>query len=174
MNTWFIADTHFGHTNVIEYDNRPFKSTIEMDKTIIKNWNKVVKGDDIVYHLGDFSFTGSDRAKELIKKLNGRKRLIKGNHDYKSDNWWRDAGFEKVYDKPILWNEYYILSHKPLETQLTRGFPLVNIHGHIHTNKIEGDQFINVGVMHWDYTPVNFNDIKRVLGVDELFIENEY
>ena len=172
MNTWFIADTHFGHTNIIEYDNRPFKSVREMDKTMIKNWNKVVKGGDIVYHLGDFNMGKSDRTLELMNKLNGRKILIKGNHDHKSDNWWRDVGFEKVYDKPIIWHEYYILSHKPLETQLTRGFPFVNIHGHIHTNQLMGEQFINVGVMHWDYTPVNFKEIQRVLNIEERYHED--
>ena len=159
METFFTADTHFFHRNVIKYDDRPFETLEEMNNVLIKKWNKVVKGDDIIYHLGDISFGSATLTKEVLKKLKGRKRLVRGNHDYKSDNWYRDAGFEKVYDKPVLWNEFYLLSHEPLTTQLTKDFPMINLHGHIHQNKIECSQFINVGCMHWDWKPVNFKQL---------------
>ena len=50
---FYIADLHFGHKNIIRYDNRQFASVDEMDNTLIKNWNSVVSNDDTVYILGD-------------------------------------------------------------------------------------------------------------------------
>ena len=42
MDIWFISDTHFGHTNMIAYENRPFSSTEQMNEVLIENWNKVL------------------------------------------------------------------------------------------------------------------------------------
>ena len=58
MVYWFTSDTHFGHKNIIEYCKRPFSSVEQMNEMLIKKWNNKVKVDDIVFHLGDFSFRG--------------------------------------------------------------------------------------------------------------------
>lgn len=90
---WLTSDTHFGHGNVIKYSKRPFASENEllsgtilpesvskMNETIIKNWNEVVKAEDTVLHLGDFSMSAKS-AEDIIKRLNGKITLILGNHD---------------------------------------------------------------------------------------------
>ena len=79
---YYIADTHFGHDNIRRLSNRPFDSVEEMDKTIIENWNSKIADSDDVYILGDFSYKSKDPI-EYLKKLNGRKHLIIGNHDNK-------------------------------------------------------------------------------------------
>lgn len=73
---------HLGHDNIRRLSNRPFNSIAEMDMTLIANWNSRVTNKDDVYILGDFSFK-SQKALEYISMLNGRKHLIKGNHDKK-------------------------------------------------------------------------------------------
>ena len=78
---YYISDLHFDHTNVIKFDNRPFKDIEEMNNTIINNWNNVVKGGDIVYVLGDFCFGNTERTNEIFNKLNDKIILIRGNHD---------------------------------------------------------------------------------------------
>ena len=80
---YFIADLHFGHTNCLAYDNRPFNTVEEQDEFIIKAQNTAVSTDDDVYILGDISWYDSAKTLEIFKQLNGKKHLIKGNHDGK-------------------------------------------------------------------------------------------
>lgn len=104
---FFTSDQHFGHARIVELSSRPFGSIEEHDEAMIERWNKAVrKADDIVWVLGDFTSEGST-AKGLgyLPRLNGRKRLVAGNHDRawagKSDGHrfvqrYLDAGFELV------------------------------------------------------------------------------
>ena len=112
-NIFIIGDPHFWHKNIINYCNRPFETVEEMNETLIKNWNKVVGKQDIVYVLGDFALCGKDRIIEVSRALNGRKRLILGNHDGASLDTYREAGFEYIYNHSIILDEFYILSHYP-------------------------------------------------------------
>ena len=112
---YFIADTHFNHTNIIKYCNRPFKNTDEMNKYIIKKWNSVVKQTDTVYHLGDVGFGKFEELKTLVGSLNGRKILLRGNHDFKIGvNTWKEIGFLEVYKKKIILDNL-LLTHAPTE-----------------------------------------------------------
>ena len=79
--TWLTSDPHFWHLNVIRYCNRPYTTVEEMNEKLILNWNKVVGPDDIVYVLGDFSLA-SRAVETILPRLNGRKKLILGNHDF--------------------------------------------------------------------------------------------
>ena len=67
----YIADTHFSHSNIIRFDNRPFDSVKEMDDYLIENWNKKVKKDDTTYILGDFCWGKEPEWIEILNKLNG-------------------------------------------------------------------------------------------------------
>lgn len=78
---FYIADTHFGHENIIRHSNLPFSDVVEMDKTIIENWNQRVNEEDTVYILGDFSWYKEEQTLNILNQLSGKKILIKGNHD---------------------------------------------------------------------------------------------
>ena len=78
---YYIADTHFGHKNVIRFDNRPFADTTLMDEVLVHNWNERVTEDDTVYILGDAFWKNEENSVKLIQRLNGHKHLIRGNHD---------------------------------------------------------------------------------------------
>ncbi len=84
---FYTGDSHFGHEGMLTFGNRPFASIAEMDRTLIDLWNSTVGKDDIVYHLGDFAFGLGDagRVQSIFKQLNGRKYLVLGNHDVRSD-----------------------------------------------------------------------------------------
>ena len=53
VKKFYISDLHFGHTNCLAFDNRPFSTIAEHDAELIRRWNSVVRPGDIVYILGD-------------------------------------------------------------------------------------------------------------------------
>lgn len=81
---FFTSDTHFNHTNILQYCNRPFKTIDQMNETIITNWNRVVGPDDVIFHLGDFCLGGAEEWNKILNRLNGRIYLVLGNHDLKN------------------------------------------------------------------------------------------
>lgn len=63
---YFTSDLHFGHRNVIRFDNRPFSSVEEMDAALIERWNQKVSNEDAVYVLGDLSWHGDQKTCEIL------------------------------------------------------------------------------------------------------------
>ena len=162
MNTFFIADTHFGDERIIKYENRPFENAQKMDETLIANWNDVVEENDEVWVLGDFGAEGYE--KEILSSLNGIKSLVRGNHDLLTNSEYREIGFTEVYDRPIVLDNFWILSHEPM--YVNENMPYVNLFGHIHNSPIIKDysshHFV-VSAERINYTPINFSEIKKIL-----------
>lgn len=133
--TFFIADTHFGHRGILEFNStkafRAFTSIEEHDEELVKRWNSVVCKKDNVWHLGDVAFGAKNLS--ILEKLNGYKRLVLGNHDaYPTEEYLKY--FARVYG--ITEYKGMILSHAPLhEGQLNRWY--LNVHGHLHTNTVK-------------------------------------
>jgi calcineurin-like phosphoesterase family protein len=160
MNIFLISDTHFGHGNILNFKDkegnavRPFSSVEEMDETLIENWNKVVKPSDKIYHLGDVSIPR--KGLDCLARCNGDKILIRGNHDiFKLKDYmqyFRDVrGYNVIHG--------FIFSHIPIHSE-SKGRFKANIHGHLHTNKLEDKFYFNVSVEQINYTPINFEEIK--------------
>lgn len=128
-----------------------------MNETMIKNWNSVVKKDDIVWHLGDFGMGSQEEIRNIVSRLNGKIYLIKGNHDAHSDKWYYDCGFTKVYDRPVLVKDYFILSHAPRSANANiYGY----IYGHVHNDDMYKDYTKNsfcACVERINYTPIEFD-----------------
>lgn len=166
QKVFIISDTHFSHSNIINYEYRPFKDTDDMDEYMVERWNSVVSDNDLVFHLGDVCISGAKRAESVLSRLNGRKILIMGNHDHFTKSKWRKLGFEP-YDRYFYGD--YILTHIPVdETPLRRaideGFLKGNIHGHTHSFNQHLDQTIYrcccVEVI--SYTPVTFDRFTEI------------
>jgi len=175
---FYISDTHFSHEIIIKFDGRPFENAEEMNEILVSNWNSVVEKDDVVYLLGDFMWRFRDEDFYFAKRLNGRKRLIKGNHDRTHNKNFKRL-FEDIsyYDKIKDGNETVILSHYPM-VAYDGGFRGRNVHlyGHVHNtdeykmierfvkeNKDTDHPFrmYNVGcMMPWmNYTPRTLEEI---------------
>lgn len=153
MKLFIISDTHYYHTKIIEYENRPFNDIYlykyilydkvhEMNEYMVKQHNNVVTDNDIVLYLGDFSFGGKNLVESLFNRLNGKKYIVMGNHDRKRTvTWFTKLGFIKAFKKPIYLNNF-ILSHEPIKPDKMEGRKKINFHGHIH-NSVHYDQFLN-------------------------------
>lgn len=152
-NVWLISDTHFGHANIIKYANRPFDSVEEMNEALVENWNSVVKQGDKVYHLGDV--TMNSKSLDIMSRLNGRKVLIKGNHDTQKLKFYTPH-FYDIRGSHELGN--YLLTHIPVHESQRYRFT-ANIHGHLHDSLINNPFYVNVSVEQIDYTPIAFDEI---------------
>ena len=160
--TFFIADTHFGDERIRKYENRPFESVLEMDSALVDRWNSVVGFDDVVFVLGDFGALGYES--EILARLNGKKMLVKGNHDTKTNEEYRCYGFAEVYDHPMILDNFWILSHDAL--YVNENMPYANLFGHVHNSPIFKDyskQHFCVCVERIDYTPISFDKIKAII-----------
>lgn len=156
------SDQHFYHKKIIEYENRPFKDLEDMHKNLIRDWNSVVAKKEIVYILGDFSFGNKQMICEIVSQLKGRLHLILGNHEStRSYRWWQECGFEFVSKYPIIYEDIYIFSHRPL-VNIGTGF--FNVHGHMHSKLYTADSsHFNVSVDNVGYKPLDFRTVKKKL-----------
>jgi calcineurin-like phosphoesterase family protein len=147
----------------MKYCNRPFSSTEEMNNTIIKNYNTVVKPKDEVYMLGDFAFVKSVQEIEtLLSQLNGKKYLIYGNHDRNFINqssfiWKKDIAKINIQGQKI------ILCHYSMRVWDCSHYGSWNLYGHSHNCLEEFDNILacDVGVDAWNFCPVSFEQIKE-------------
>ena len=166
---YYIADTHFGHDNIRRLSNRPFNSIEEMDKTLIDNWNSKVSDSDDIYILGDFSYKSKNPV-EYLKKLNGRKHLIIGNHDNKllKNPACKKYFVETVDIKTVNDNgTQVVLCHYPLVEWDGYYRNVLHFYGHVHntyhneTTRYARDMknAYNVGVDITGFMPQTLNEI---------------
>ena len=177
---FYIADWHYNHANILSYDNRPFKTVEEMDAALVERWNATVTSADTVYVLGDMFWGGETKAVPVLDSLNGKKILIKGNHDRCKNTEFRKrfdqiSGYLEITDG----DRHVVLCHYPMPCFKNHFHGWYHLYGHVHNafeaNMMEHDRMLledlycrkcnmfNVGaMMPWmDYTPRTLDEIER-------------
>lgn len=125
-----------------------------MNEALIENWNAKVKPDDLGYMLGDIYCGNRDEAAKILRRLNGKKRLIVGNHDTLEDGLLRNH-FQKIMMWRLFKDEKILLTHVPIHpASLTEKYDLRNVHGHIHEKSLGDPRYVNVCVEHTNYEPI--------------------
>lgn len=186
MKKFYISDWHYGHENIMVFDNRPFKTLEEMNAALVERWNSVVTSSDIVYVLGDMFWCKSSEAIPILDRLNGQKFLIRGNHDR-----CNDGRFLKKFAKVTEYLEVeddgrkVVLCHYPIPCFKNHFYGWYHLYGHVHNsfeaNMMEHTKYLmqelyghqclmfNVGaMMPWmDYTPRTLNQIIGGAGNDD-------
>lgn len=172
----FWADPHFGHKMLIEKGHRPYDTVEEMNEALIERYNEVVHDDMLVAWLGDCFFTTTPEAKEIMKRLNGRKFLIWGGHDKTFSAMLRLGFCGVAYTMDIqVAGITCTLSHFPfagtalhdtaeedtrfLSLRPKRKKGQILIHGHTHKNKKLQNGMLHVGVDAWAGRPARIWEV---------------
>jgi calcineurin-like phosphoesterase family protein len=164
------SDMHWGHTGIIKYCKRPFKDVVDMNTTLAINWNQRINETDLVFHLGDWCFTGrsglSNKAIYYEYLVNGKIIHIQGNHD-------ANNSLKGALDVAIITigNKQVMMQHRP-PTNINEVPDFVNfvLCGHVHEkwkhmwlkkdDNLENDlMVINVGIDVWNFKPVRIDEI---------------
>ena len=181
-SVFLVSDTHFGHAGVCRFTRndgvtklRPWTDPEEMDEFMVRAWNERVRPNDKVYHLGDVVI--NRKALKILARLNGDKVLIRGNHDIFPDVEYREY-FRELRAYHVM--NGMILSHIPVHAESLGRFG-VNIHGHLHANRVKRARGVDartgevlysdendvryhcVCVEQTDFSPILFEDVvKRI------------
>ena len=139
MKTYITSDLHFGHKNIMNFcpvSRARFRNDVDyMNEAMVREWNEIVEPQDLVYILGDVAFLPAQKAAEFMRRCNGRKILVQGNHDRKTlnDPVFRGC-FEEIHHYlDINYNGTKVcMFHYPIAEwdQMHRGS--VHFHGHLH------------------------------------------
>ena len=159
-----IGDTHLGHVNILKFESnfRPFKDIEEHNEALVDRWNSVVSPQDTVWHLGDAVF-GMQNLKYL-RRLNGHKRLVLGNHDRFDSAAYLNHGIERLYGAVSISRKIngkrveLILTHIPVNENQFHRYDF-NVHGHLHHNVLEDKRYINVSCEQINLTPVELDTL---------------
>ena len=148
---YFTSDLHFGHRNMAL--KRHFSSAEEMDAVLTENWNRCVRSDDEIYILGDFTMQGAAFAMEKLHRLNGRKYLVRGNHDIFADKTAFDRSllkWIKDYHSLSYQKQRFVLMHYPIEEWdgFFRG--TIHLHGHQHNGPEQNAENLRNSLRRYD------------------------
>lgn len=161
-NVFLASDHHFGHekcvSTFVRKDGSPlraFKDADHMNEEIIRRHNSVVTSSDLVYFLGDV--TANKKHLHHASRLNGRKRLVKGNHDDAKTPLYMEH-FEEIYGVKEL--KDMILSHVPLHPDHVGRFGR-NVHGHLHDKYVNSVNFLCVSLEHTNYYPLSLDEVRK-------------
>ena len=165
---YLTSDCHFGHKNIIAYENRPFTDLVSMREQMILNHNALVSPEDTCINLGDFIMGNKEQAQAILSRMNGRKILIRGNHDGHSIQWYLDAGFDEVWPGTIIEHDglKIFLSHCPEARPGDGAHYDLHFYGHVHgktghrgiyeTTTRDGACLC---VERWNYKPVDIDTV---------------
>lgn len=171
--TFLASDLHLGHRLMAKI--RPWGTLEEHDEALIDNWNKTVRPKDLVWVLGDVAMNRSKLP--LAGRLNGRKKLVMGNHDTHPIPEYLEY-FEEVRGVKVM--EWTVLTHIPVHPCQLRRFK-TNVHGHMHGHvvmkpedyyplgpgeagmMVPDPRYFNVAMEHINYTPISLDVVREKL-----------
>lgn len=195
---WVTSDTHYGHKNICRgvtdwrlpdgsipvEQTRDFPSVEKMSSSIVYNINKVVGEDDILIHLGDWSFGGFENIRKFWDQIVCKNiHLVLGNHDHHIERN-RDGVrglFKSVneYVELTVGGDKFVLMHYPLSSWNGMNKGVMHLHGHVHLpndKKFGKGRKMDVGLDgSKDFRPYNLNhEIIHLLTKRDIVSDMEF
>ena len=173
MSIYVTSDLHFGHKNIIKYENRPYNNIEYMDNAIIELWNNTVKDEDLVYILGDFSWYKGKETNQILTKLKGNKVLIIGNHDKNfldTKEFNRDLLQEICYYKELKMNKTKIvMCHYPIIDWNGKNNGSIHLYGHVHSMINNDTNYMKQLEKEYNCLNVGIDVHKKLLNLEEIY-----
>lgn len=163
---FFIADEHYGHANVIGFNDRPFADVEEMDEALIANHNSIVRKGDRVIHAGDTCWykryydknPNNKDVASYINRLNGTHVFLKGSHDY----WMPKNKSVQIWEKMID-GHYLVVCHYAMHTWARSHFNSWHLYAHSHKDlKLSGKRHC-ISVENTNFFPLSFDQVKEIM-----------
>jgi len=187
---WFTSDTHFNHANICrgttEWDKskpnhfRDFDSLGEMNDRLVAGINAVVGENDILFHLGDWSFGGFESIREFRSRLNCKNiHLVLGNHDHhigRNKDGVQDCfvSVNHLVNLVVKWNvgtlnqkeAQFVLMHFPIASWENLGRGVIHLHGHVHLpnhRRVGNGKVMDVGVDGNGLNPISLEEVLSIM-----------
>lgn len=161
---YVCSDHHFNHANILNFKNadgsplRVFDDVKDMNETMVRLHNEVVRPEDHVYFLGDVAINKGGLP--YVARMMGHKRLVRGNHDIFRTRKYLEAGFDEIYGVRVWPKHNIVMSHVPLHPDSLSSRNWINVHGHLHGNIVKlsngqpDERYRNVSMEQINFTPV--------------------
>lgn len=166
MMIYFTSDEHYFHKNIIKYQKRPFQSLEDMHRELIRRHNHVVKGEDQVYHIGDFCFGKKKQAREITLQLNGTHFFLQGNHDKWDKSLTQIIELRERKDDNQESN-LIVLCHYAMRVWNESHYNSWQLHGHTHRHLKPIGKQLDVGVDCHNYYPISIEVVKEIMKTRE-------
>jgi len=185
---WFTSDTHYNHANICSATTkwtdpvtcREFTSLAQMNSHLIANINSVVEQDDILFHLGDWSFGGFEQIQIFRDSIFCKNvHIITGNHDHHIENNKEDcqslfSSVNKYLNLNVKWNvgthfageQRFALMHFPIASWDNMAKGAIHLHGHVHFSpklRIGKGKMMDVGVDGNRLFPIEMGEVLKLM-----------
>jgi calcineurin-like phosphoesterase family protein len=184
---WFTSDTHYNHANICSSTTkwtdpvtiREFKSLEHMNSHLVGNINEVVGQDDVLFHLGDWSFGGFESIEQFRNQIVCQNvHIVTGNHDHHIQNNRGDcqnlfSSVNKYVELNVKWpvgpemhDANFVLMHFPIASWNNMARGAIHLHGHVHFNpnvRLQEGKMMDVGCEGNNLYPIDMSEVLSIM-----------
>ena len=185
---WFTSDTHYDHKNICaattnwvgaENLTRKFSSLERMNDELVFWINQRVGQDDILFHLGDWSFNGFENIRKFRERIVCKNvHLILGNHDHHIER--NKDNIQSIFSSvnqylhlEVKWegkdkfeHAKFALMHYPIASWNGMNDGVIHLHGHVHLPnnlRVAHGKAMDVGVDGNNYEPISMGEVLKIM-----------
>jgi len=184
---WFTSDTHYNHANICSSTTkwtdpvtiREFKSLEHMNSNLVGNINEVVGQNDVLFHLGDWSFGGFESIEQFRNQIVCQNvHIVTGNHDHHIENNRGDcqnlfSSVNKYVELNVKWpvgpemhEANFVLMHFPIASWNNMARGAIHLHGHVHFNpnvRLQEGKMMDVGCEGNNLYPIDMSEVLSIM-----------